>query len=148
MKKTLSTIHRTAALTAFLLILSFFLSTVLVEIFGGYNAILTVKTYICYAVWLLIPAMATAGITGAKLAPKATKGLIGAKKKRMPFVAANGLLILLPAAIYLQHLASIGSFDTTFYVIQGIELVAGFTNLTLMGLNIRDGLKMTRARSV
>ncbi|GAL35028.1 hypothetical protein JCM19240_3398 [Vibrio maritimus] len=91
--------------------------------------------------------MATAGITGAKLASKATKGVASAKKKRMPFVAANGLLVLLPAAIYLQHLASIGSFDTTFYVIQAIELVAGFTNLTLMGLNIRDGLKMARVRS-
>ncbi len=78
---------------------------------------------------------------------KQKKGLVGAKKKRMPFVAANGLLVLLPAAIYLQHLASIESFDTTFYVIQAIELAAGFTNLTLMGLNIRDGLRMTSVRS-
>ncbi|MEF1338195.1 hypothetical protein REH81_15645, partial [Vibrio rotiferianus] len=50
----------------------------------------------------------------------------------------NGVLVLVPAAIYLQHLAAIGQFDTTFYIVQIVELIAGFTNLTLMTLNIRD----------
>ncbi|OQW92008.1 MAG: hypothetical protein BWK78_02975, partial [Thiotrichaceae bacterium IS1] len=63
--------------------------------------------------------------------------------KRMPFIAANGMLILLPAAIMLNLWAAAGTFDTTFYVVQALELIVGPINLTLMGLSIRDGLRLT-----
>lgn len=38
------------------------------------------------------------------------------------------------------------SFDTAFYAVQVIELLAGAINLTLMGLTIRDGRAMARRR--
>ncbi len=66
--------------------------------------------------------------------------------KRMPFIAANGLLILLPAAIFLAQWASAGLFDSRFYLVQSIELFAGAFNLILMSLNIRDGLKMSASQ--
>ena len=138
MKKKLSLVHRISSISAYLLIMSFFISTVVVELFGDQHAILAVKTYISYAIWAVVPLMAAAGITGAKMAPNVKKGPLAAKEKRMPFVAMNGVLVLVPAAIYLQHLAAIGQFDTTFYIVQIVELIAGFTNLTLMTLNIRD----------
>ena len=99
MKKTLSLVHRISSMTAYMFIMSFFTSTVFVELFGDQQAIVAVKTYISYAIWAVVPLMAAAGITGAKMAPKVKKGPIAAKKKRMPFVAMNGVLILLPAAI-------------------------------------------------
>ncbi|MGR5360035.1 hypothetical protein ACPV54_04190 [Vibrio mediterranei] len=147
MRTSISLLHRTAAIIAFLLILSFFTSSVLVELFGSEQAVTAVKAVIFFSVWILIPCMAIAGITGSKLAPKASKGILGTKKKRMPFIAANGMLVLLPCAIYLHTLASKGQFDHTFYWIQGMEFVAGFINLTLMGLNIRDGLRLKNKRS-
>ncbi|MEV5574324.1 hypothetical protein AB0L06_30180 [Spirillospora sp. NPDC052269] len=61
----------------------------------------------------------------------------------MPFIAANGLLILVPAALYLDRLASRGGFGTLFYAVQALELTAGAANLTLMSLNLRDGLRLT-----
>ncbi|MGF1702643.1 hypothetical protein L4D09_20310 [Photobacterium makurazakiensis] len=143
MKNALVYIHRSAAITAFIMILVFFTSTVLVELFGNQSQIVAVKTYIAYAIWVLIPVMAVTGITGAKMAPKVSAGLIGRKKKRMPFIAANGLMVLVPAALYLKHLATEGQFDNAFYTVQLIELIAGFTNLTLMSLNIRDGLRIS-----
>jgi hypothetical protein len=66
-----------------------------------------------------------------------------AKKKRMPIIAVNGLLVLVPAAVYLSTKARAGAFDTGFYVVQIIELIAGATNLFLMGMSIRDGRAMT-----
>jgi hypothetical protein len=42
----------------------------------------------------------------------------------------------------LNRWAAAGSFDITFYIVQAVELIAGATNLTLMGLNVRDGLRM------
>ena len=60
----------------------------------------------------------------------------------MPFIAANGLLVLIPSALFLALKARTGQFDLSFYLVQALELAAGATNLTLLGLNMRDGLKM------
>ncbi|MGF1778969.1 hypothetical protein [Vibrio nomapromontoriensis] len=143
---SVSIIHRIAAMTGFSIILTFFLSTLFVELFASTAEILAVKTFILYAVWLLIPVMAITGIAGNKMAPNVTSGPIGNKKRRMPFIAMNGLFVLLPCAVYLQHLAQLGQFDVIFYCVQAVELLAGFTNLTLMTLNIRDGLKLKRQK--
>jgi len=61
----------------------------------------------------------------------------------MKIVAANGLLVLLPSAFVLASWANAGRFDGLFYALQGMELLAGGVNLTLLILNMRDGLKLT-----
>lgn len=137
-------IHASAGVIGFLTILSFWSSTVISELFTSYETIASVKTMVLWGMCVLIPAMIIAGASGMNLGQKRKDPLTHAKKKRMPFIAANGLLILVPAAIYLQSKATSGSFDTTFYTVQAIELITGATNLTLMGLNIRDGRAMTK----
>ena len=69
--------------------------------------------------------------------------MIATKKKRMPFIAANGILVLIPCAIVLNRWAANGEFAAMFYAIQALELLAGATNMVLMGLNVRDGLRMS-----
>lgn len=140
MKKRL---HAIAGIIGFLTILTFWTSTVYSEALGTEDTIRTVKTMILYGMVVLIPAMAIVGGSGMSLGKRRTDPQTQAKKKRMPVIAANGLLILVPAAIYLQSKAAAGSFDTWFYTVQTVELVAGALNLTLMGLNIRDGLRLT-----
>lgn len=147
MRHKLIKVHAASATIALLFISIFFTCSLISELIGNQELIATVKTYIFYAIWLLVPAIAIAGITGSKLAPKAKSGVIGKKKKRMPFIAANGILILIPAAIYLKGLAISGNFGTTFYLVQGIELVAGFINITLMSLNLRDGLSLSKSKN-
>jgi hypothetical protein len=44
--------------------------------------------------------------------------------------------------LFLASKASAGEFDTGFYVAQALELAAGATNIALLGLNMRDGLRM------
>jgi len=146
MKNTLRLIHPIAGVLAFLMILTFFTSSLVAELTGDHNVILATKTGIAYGIWLLIPLMIATGISGNRMAPNARQGAIGSKKKRMPFIALNGLLVLVPAALYLHHLAGEGQFDGLFFRIQMVELVAGFINLTLMSLNIRDGLRVSRKR--
>ena len=94
--------------------------------------------------FILIPAMVIVGATGFSLGQKWKNKTADAKKKRMPIIALNGLLILLPAAFFLESRASEGNFDTWFYGVQGLELLAGAVNFTLMSLNIRDGFRMTK----
>lgn len=146
MKSSLVKVHAISASLALLLIISFFSSTLISELFGNKQNIICVKNSIFYAIWLLIPCMAITGITGSKLAGKVKAGLIGKKMKRMPFIALNGFLILLPSALYLHSLAIVGDFDTTFYIVQAVELLAGAINITLMSMNFRDGIKVSKAK--
>jgi hypothetical protein len=112
-------------------------------LFGATEAIATVKSLIVMpGLFILIPTIAATGVTGFAMTKGSNKGLIGNKRKRMPFIGVNGLLILLPAAIVLDQWATAGSFDTRFYLLQGLELAAGAINLTLMFLNICDGRKI------
>ena len=46
----------------------------------------------------------------------------------MPIIALNGLFILVPAAWYLAGKAAAGEFDSTFYMVQSVELIVGATN--------------------
>ena len=137
-------IHRIAAIVATLCIATFFTSTILVELFGSSESIAMVKSLIVMpGLFILIPAIATTGGTGFALSKERSGRLIDAKKRRMPIIGANGLIILLPAAIVLDQWASAGTFDTRFYSLEALELIAGATNLMLMGLNARDGLRLS-----
>lgn len=134
--------HAIAGVLALLTIATFWLSTALSELFASEATVSAVKTAIPWGFLLLIPALAAAGGSGFALAKERRAGLIGAKVKRMPLIAANGILVLVPAALFLAFKARAAEFDTGFYAAQAIELVAGAANIALLSLNIRDGLRM------
>lgn len=142
--KIISRIHTIAAVTATLCIAMFFTSTLIVEIFGNYQAIALVKSRIVFpGLVVLIPAIIATGGSGFALSKNHAGRLINQKKKRMPMIAANGIMILIPCAIFLDRWAAAGSFGTVFYLVQSLELLAGGLNLVFMGLNIRDGLALS-----
>lgn len=139
-----SRIHAFAGVMALLVIAIFWTSTLITEAFLSYTAVAKVKTGILYSMLLLVPALMVTAGSGFSLAGRRREPLLAAKKQRMPFVAVNGLLILLPAAFFLQSRAVAGNFDTWFYIAQAVELLAGGSNLALMGMNLRDGLRLRR----
>jgi hypothetical protein len=124
-------------------ITTFFLSSIIVELVGNEPEIALVKQMIVYGLLGLVPAMAITGLTGRAITGMRQGRLIKTKMQRMKMIALNGLFILLPCALVLNHLAATGNFDLTFYLLQGVELIAGAVNIGLMGLNIRDGLRLT-----
>lgn len=138
----LKTIHPVAGAVAILTIATFWLSTSLSKSFGSTATIVAVKRTIPWGFLLLVPALAAAGGSGFAMTKARKAGLVAAKIKRMPFIAANGLLILIPSALFLASKAKAAEFDIAFYVVQALELAAGATNIFLLGLNMRDGLKM------
>lgn len=137
-------IHAVAGVLAFLFIATFWTSTVVSELFLDQSAVTCAKVAITYALIAFIPCMAITGATGFAMGGKSTFPILVAKRRRMPIIGANGLLVLIPAAIFLSIKAQAGEFDTWFYTVQVLELLAGATNLFLMGLNIRDGRRMSR----
>jgi len=139
----LKRIHPIAGIIASLTILTFWTSTVASELLGSIETIAFVKQAIPWGLLILVPALAITGASGFRLAGTSSDFRLVRKKRRMPFIAGNGLLILVPAALYLATLASRREFGSHFYAVQAFELIAGAVNLTLMSLNIRDGLRLT-----
>ena len=115
-------IHPVAGALAILTIATFWLSTALSELFASQAVVVAVKTAIPWGFVLLIPALAAAGGSGFALAKGGRAGLIGAKLKRMPLIAANGVLVLIPSALFLASKARADEFDAGFCAVQALEL--------------------------
>ncbi len=139
-------IHPIAGLVAILTIATFWLSTTISELFASEATVIAVKSAIPWGFILLVPALAATGGSGFFLSKGQRQGLVGTKLKRMPFIGANGLLVLIPAALFLASKAKAGEFDATFYTVQALELIAGAVNITLLGLSMRDGMAVTQWR--
>lgn len=139
-------VHPLAGMLAILIIATFWLSTVITELSGSHTAILAVKTAIPWGFFLLVPTLATLGGSGVVWSRGNRSGLVGAKLRRMPIIAAIGIVVLIPSAMFLKSKAVAGDLDAWFYAIQTVELVAGATNLGLLGMSMRDGLRLSRWR--
>ncbi|MDO4907991.1 hypothetical protein [Neisseria sp.] len=146
-RNTLRTVHLTAAATAMGLIVLFWTSTVISELFLSYQAVARLKQFIVYAMILMIASMALAGAAGMKMGGKSKHPKISAKRKRMPVIALNGLLVLVPCALFLNGKAGRGEFDGVFHAVQMVELIAGFINMSLMGLSMRDGKAIRKPKN-
>jgi hypothetical protein len=136
-------VHALAGLLSLLCIAGFWGSTLVSELFLSHQAVAAVKQGIVYALALFIPLMMTTAGTGFVLGRAETHPQIIAKRRRMPFIALNGLLVMIPSALFLNSKASAGAFDSVFYGVQLLELLAGAANVLLMGLNIRDGIGLS-----
>lgn len=140
-------IHAFAGALALLTICTFWSATAISELFGDTADIAAVKNGILIGMLVLIPAMATAGATGFSLAKGWRSPAVQRKKLRMKIIAANGILVLVPSAVFLASKAGAGAFDAAFVTVQAIELIAGAANITLLSLNMRDGLALHRRPS-
>ncbi len=144
-----SFLHATLGTIALFLIASFFVSTAVSELFLDQSAVAFVKRSIVQGLFFLIPILALTALSGMLLGKRQKERLLERKRMRMRLIAANGLLILLPSALYLNGKAGAGQFDTSFYTVQSIELIVGVVQMMLLALNVRDGLRLAgKLRSV
>lgn len=139
-------LHRYAGAFALAILFVFQTSTLIGETLLSHAGLVVVKDAIVWGLAPLIACLATAGITGNAIARKPLAGLVQKKANRMKLAAANGLIILVPAALWLDRAVNLGDMGAGFYVVQALEIAAGLVNVTLLGLNMRDGLLMTRKK--
>lgn len=142
-------IHLFCGMLAAACMVAFFVGTIAVELLGSAPTVAGLKSLIVTpGLWVLIPALAATGGSGAVLSRGRGGRLVDRKRTRMPFIAANGLLVLMPCALALNHLAAAGDIGPAFYAVQAIELMAGAVNLGLIALNIRDGRRLAGSKQV
>ena len=145
-RAVIRSIHLAAGLVGLATILAFWSVTVATELAGDHAMIAAAKHGILWGMVVLVPAMAAVGGTGFNLGGRSTAPVVAAKRRRMRVIALNGLLILVPSAFFLAGRAPTGNFDPAFVLVQAVELTAGAVNIALMGLNLRDGLRLTAKR--
>lgn len=142
-RRNLARVHAAAGLIAWCLIASFFIGSLISELLGSSTWIVLVKRTIFYTMWAMVVLVPLAALTGRKLAGKSRNVIVERKRRRMRWIAPNGLL-LLTLGSYLYYKASQGQFDPFFMSAQLVELAVGLTNLVLLGLMIRDGFRLKR----
>jgi hypothetical protein len=140
-------IHRFISPLAPAIVALFLATTVGVELWGDHSLIAWQKRVVLIGLVPLAIVLATTAATGQAMARRYRPSPeLAAKRRRMPFILANGLLVLVPAAVTLDWLAQQGAFGPPFAAVQALELAAGATNLTLLLLMARDGRAMARRR--
>jgi hypothetical protein len=139
--------HAAAGGSALVLALSFLSASITVELFGSHGSVMAVKRGILLAIPLLAICAIVAGGSGNWLAGKSKAQVVTRKALRMRITGVNALLVLIPCAVVLDRMASAAEFGTQFVAVQAIEFIFGAVNVTLLGLNMRDGLRMRARRS-
>ncbi|NVK47673.1 MAG: hypothetical protein HWE33_15360 [Rhodobacteraceae bacterium] len=140
-------IHAAFGAAALLIIATFWTATVTTIVIGDKYLIAMAKLGIAWGLLALIPMLILTGVSGNRLGQNMRGPLIGAKQKRMKIIAFNGIVFLVPSALILLPLAMQGQGGLLYWTIQTLELLAGATNITLLGLNMRDGLRLSRRRA-
>jgi len=134
-------LHAILGTAAILIIATFWISTLISELFLSHDAVVIVKhSIVHYGLAVLVLTMFSLAASGNLLAGDRKGRIIEAKKKRMPILAINAILVMIPSAIFLSGKAAARDFDMVFYAVQVLELAVGLVQLTLLGLNFRDGL--------
>lgn len=141
-------IHAIAGALALAVILIFQAATVWSEIAQDPAAIRVVKATILYALPVLVLFMATTGASGARLGRGWKLQVVATKRRRMLTAAVNGVLVLVPLAALLHMKAQATEFDSMFWFAQAAELAAGLVNVTLLAMNMRDGLRLRARRAI
>jgi hypothetical protein len=145
-KPLLVRVHVAAAAGALALITAFLVSSGVTDLLGGAGDIRVLRHGILLGVPLLIACLAIAGLTGRRLAGGSRSAVVRRKQRRLQAAAAVGLLVLVPCALILSHLAAAPAASRAFTALEITEFVFGTFNLSLLALNFRDGRRMTRHR--
>jgi hypothetical protein len=128
----LKLLNRIASTTAFLMIASFMISSLVSEFIGNHFLIANVKRTIFYSLLLLIMCMILTAVSTKKLTslhPNIPLYLINVK--RIKLIGLNGVIFLAPLATVLNYFAHKDNLDTTFYLLQSLELICGLINIFL-----------------
>jgi hypothetical protein len=138
--------HLAAAVGALALITTFLVVTTVTELIGTAGDVHIVRQWIVFGLPVLIGCLATAALSGSRLARNSRAAVIRRKQRRMQIVAAAGILVLVPCALILDDLTASASAGGVVTALEIAEILAGALNLTLLALNFRDGRRLTRPR--
>ncbi len=136
-------VHLGASLGAVSVIVMFLASSAITDLTGNAGEIRVVRHAIVYALPLLAACLASAGLTGYRLAGGSSSPVLRRKQRRLKAAAAIGLAVLVPCALILNDLTTSVTSGAAVGALEVTEMVFGALNLCLLSLNLFDGLRIT-----
>jgi hypothetical protein len=136
--------HVMAAVTATAVVITFLASGAAIDLAGDPGDDRVLRGAVLLGVPLLIACLASAGLTGRRLAQGSWSAIVRRKQRRLQAAAVVGLVVLVPCAVALYHLRGRWGTSPEVVVMEALELVAGAFNLWLLVSNFRDGRRMAR----
>lgn len=147
-KSLLSRIHLTAAAGAVAVVIAFLAVSAVTELVGGVGEVRAARQGILLGLPLLIACLATAGITGSRLADRSRSAVVRAKRWRLAAAAVTGLVVLIPCALLLGFPPAAFAGSPQVTALEIIEWAFGSVNLCLLVLNFRAGLRIRSRRRI
>lgn len=120
------------------------MASLVVEIWNSQGAIVSVKALVLQAVLFLLALLCFTTILGLSLGKMRQGNIVQAKRKRVVWLFAITIFVLLPIAYVLNEYTMQGQFNWFYIVLQTIEYAFDIICLVILGLNIRDGNTLVR----
>lgn len=141
-------VHKVAGIIVLLTLVTFFLSTITIELLGDHEQIKWLKLFIMiFAIGLIAPFTIIIGKTGKKVSKGHDPKLLKKKSKLFKTIQRIGPFVLAPTGIVLYFMARSDSFNTVFYTIQLIELIAQLTSIVLIIIAINTGIQLRKMKA-
>jgi small-conductance mechanosensitive channel len=137
-------LHATFGILSFGFILISMMVSLIVEIWYSHEEIAVIKESVFDVSPYFLGLIVSTAFLGWQLGKTRNSEILKVKKKRMLWIFAATVLILLPIAYLLNGYAMQEQYDLLYFVLQSIEYVVDVIVLILMGLNIRDGGRLIR----
>lgn len=139
--------HKVAGVVMLITLVTFFVSTITIELLGDHEQIKWLKLLIMiFAIVLIVPLTIIIGKTGKKVSIGHNPKLLKKKSKLFKTIQRIGPFVLAPTGISLYFMARSDIFNAVFYTIQLIELIAQLTSIVLIIIAINTGIQLRKMK--
>lgn len=139
-------LHASAGVCALIMLLAYFVGTTITVLLYTPQDMILVEQTILQSMWVYIPLILIAGAIGLLLGNKRKGLIVEAKKRRMFLVVVFSLFGLLPNCYLLANNLLKDEQVIVLFVLQAIEFAVEIISITLLILNLRDGIRLTANR--
>ncbi|MBU3538657.1 hypothetical protein [Polynucleobacter sp. UK-Gri1-W3] len=136
-------LHSSAGIFSMFFLFVFFTATLVSEYFYSPQDVITVQQAILQAMLAYLFLILIAGAIGLSLSKERKGRLVDVKKKRMLAIIFFSVGVLLPVVYLLAGQTLESDRGIFFFYLEGIELGVCALIMVLLGLNARDGAKLT-----
>ena len=138
--------HAAAGISSLTCLLIFLVATINVEYSYSAPEMIAAQGVMLQTMWVYIPLIFTAGGIGYILSKERKERIVQVKKRRMVIIIAVSLFILMPCIYTLANAARYEIAGTIFSRIEILEVLSLILLIALLGLNARDGARLTSDR--
>ena len=138
--------HAAAGISSLTCLLIFLVVTINVEYSYSTSEMIAAQGVMLQTMWVYIPLIFTAGGIGYILSKERKEEIVQVKKRRMVTIIAVSLFILMPCIYALANAARYEIEGPIFSGIEILEVLSLILLIVLLGLNARDGARLTANR--